>query len=85
MTLNQLRFSFETRSWFAVLGALSKRPLFDPQADLTNSRTVRPFMAEGSRCSQTLSNVRVGSIADLQRHAHLRPLSGVKRTSNVRF
>ncbi len=28
---------------------------------------------------------RPGSIADLQRHAHLRPLSGVKQTSNVRF
>ncbi len=30
-------------------------------------------------------NVRVGSTTDLQRHAHLRPLSGVKQTSNVRF
>ena len=30
-------------------------------------------------------NVRCGSIADLQRHSHLRPLSGVKQTSDVRF
>ncbi len=30
-------------------------------------------------------NVRCGSGTDLQRHAHLRLLSGVKQTSNVRF
>ncbi len=28
---------------------------------------------------------RLGSKTDLQRHAHLRPLTGVKQTSNVRF
>ncbi len=42
-------------------------------------------MAESSRCSQTLSNVRVGSIADSQRRTDLRPLLGDKRTSNVRY
>jgi len=42
-------------------------------------------MAEGSRCSQTLSNVRFGSQADSQRHTQLRPLLGVKQKSNVRF
>ncbi len=31
------------------------------------------------------ANVRDGSQADLQRHIHLRPLLGVKQTSNVRF
>ncbi len=30
-------------------------------------------------------DVSFGSKADLQRHAHLRLLSGVKQTSNVRF
>ena len=29
------------------------------------------------------NNVRVGSTTDLQRHSHLRLLSGVKQTSNV--
>jgi len=28
-----------------------------------------------------VGNFRYGSKADIQRHAHLRPLSGVKRTS----
>ena len=30
-------------------------------------------------------NVSFGSTTDLQRHAQLRPLSGVKQTFNVRF
>ncbi len=30
-------------------------------------------------------NVRYGSKADIQRHSHLCPLSGAKRTSNVRL
>ena len=29
--------------------------------------------------------VSYGSKADIPRHSHLRPLSGVKQTSNVRF
>jgi hypothetical protein len=31
------------------------------------------------------ANVRVGSTTDIPRHAHLRPLLGVKQTSNVRI
>ncbi len=31
------------------------------------------------------ANVRFGSTTDLQCHSHLRPLSGAKRTLNVRF
>ncbi len=31
------------------------------------------------------ANVRVGSTTDLLRHSHLRLLSGVKQTSNVRY
>ncbi len=58
-----------------------------PQTHYLVVFVVDPYivLAEGCRCSQTLSNVRVGSTADPQHHAHLRPLLGVKRTSNVRF
>ncbi len=42
-------------------------------------------MADSCRSHPIEPNVRVGSEADLQRHAHLRPLLGAKQTSNVRF
>ncbi len=42
---------------------------------------VRYLVAAGS----TTDNVRFGSKADVKPNTHLRPLSGVKRTSNVRF
>ena len=37
------------------------------------------------RVANRTANVRYGSKADIQRHAHLRPLLGAKRTLDVRF
>jgi hypothetical protein len=58
----------------------SERLLADPKADLGHSLSQRPILAEGSRCSQTHSNDRFGSNADLPSTLAKRPLLSGKQT-----
>ena len=49
---------------------------------------IDPNQTEGNRCRPCHSitlNVRFGSKADIQRHSHLCPLLGAKRTLDVCF
>jgi hypothetical protein len=43
------------------------------------------LFARGFKLGARDANVRCGSTTDLQHHAHLRPLLGVKQTLDVRF
>ena len=52
-------------------------PLSDREADLGRGPCEGPLLAEGCRCSQTLSNVRVGSTTDSRDLPLPRLLSGV--------
>ena len=66
------------------LTSLAHRPLSDPQAAFARGPGEGPLMAEGSQCSQTLSNVRSGSPSDY-RHRHPEsPHLGVQPTKSGR-
>ncbi len=51
----------------------------------SNNALIQKYGQDAAPEAPSSGNVRFGSEADILRHTQLRPLSGVKRTPNVRF
>ncbi len=70
-----------------VFGQLATSPEPRLKPEPKGRFTRRLHSREGGKASPLTAstNVRLGSKADIQCHTHLRPLSGAKQTSNVRF
>jgi hypothetical protein len=49
-------------------------------AQISDAKSILPNCALNQTDREKKANVRYGSLADIQRHTQLRPLSGVKRT-----
>ncbi len=82
--------SFDDGQAKAKMGPIERNRLIHVVNDVTNRSHIR-IRSEITlkSCDGTLKitepDVKKGSKPDIPRHSHLRPLSGAKRTLNVRF